>query len=81
MNLIAIVNLILTQGVFSQILSAKVFVKTTRTRDLQLEMAVAKRGAAVSSPPERGLQLGGRVETDGRPWSDDGVLEIGRAHV
>ena len=29
----------------------------------------------VSSPPERGLQLGGRVETDGRPWSDDGVLE------
>ena len=29
----------------------------------------------VSSPPERGLQLGSRVETDGRPWSDGGVLE------
>ena len=35
----------------------------------------------VSLALECGLQLGGRVETDGRPWSDGGVLEQGLDRV
>ena len=45
-----------------------------------------KERSRVCSPPERGLQLGVRMETDGRPRSDGGVLKqrinrVRAAHV